>query len=213
MMMVVMNQQSCLDRYYRRRLLTQSEDHGMVGWESPESQRARFSVLAQSVPLQGVRLLDVGCGVGSLCGFLAEEGIVADYTGVDILADMTDRARRKYPQAGFVTGDALSARLFPEASFDVVFSSGVFNLEQGCDEDFLNRSLANLFGYSREWLVFNLLHEKSADREPEYRYYRPDAVRDTLRSCCPSSAEIRILDEYLPNDFTVIVRRAKSGRG
>ena len=57
---------------------------------------------------------------------------------------------------------------------------------------------------TREYLVFNLLHERVAEEGERYFYYDPAAVMEMLS---PLPCEVRILDDYLPNDFTVICRK------
>jgi SAM-dependent methyltransferase len=51
-------------------------------------------------------LLDVGCGYGGLLAFATQQGYELDYTGVDIVPDMIEHARRLNPGA-YILGDAL----------------------------------------------------------------------------------------------------------
>jgi len=94
---------------------------------------------------------------------------------------------------------------FAPGSFDVVFCSGAFNLNLGNNDEFLPRAVARLFELAREYVVFNLLHVRSACDDPKYAWYDPADVRGAVR---PFAADCRILDDYLPNDFTVICRKA-----
>ena len=57
-------------RHYEPRLDRETEPYRILDWASPQSQEARFQVLADEVPLAGKTLLDVGCGLGDLYGFL-----------------------------------------------------------------------------------------------------------------------------------------------
>ena len=60
-----------LKEHYEPRIRPDRLGYQILDWENQESQFCRFEVLLRRVPLEGRRLLDLGCGVGDLCGFLA----------------------------------------------------------------------------------------------------------------------------------------------
>ncbi|SEP20146.1 Methyltransferase domain-containing protein [Methylobacterium sp. UNC300MFChir4.1] len=66
-------------------------------------------------PLAGKRVVDIGCGAGTLARRLVDAG--ARVTGIDPGAEALARARAAVPEARFeaATGEALP---FPDASFD-----------------------------------------------------------------------------------------------
>ena len=69
------------------------------------------------------RILDLGCGTGTLTAQLA--CLAQTVIGVDSSASMIKKAREQYPALTFSVCDAL---LLPfEAQFDVVFSNAVFH--------------------------------------------------------------------------------------
>lgn len=76
------------------------------------------------------KILDVGCGPGSITtgfGNLVPQGSVV---GVDISEEVLEGARSSLPAAAtnitFQAADLLAGLPFPDASFDVVFSSQLF---------------------------------------------------------------------------------------
>lgn len=72
---------------------------------------------------QGRRVLDIGCGAGTLLEAAVAAG--ADAVGVDISPAMVDAARRRNPAATVVTADAQTADLLeiaPGVPFDRVVS-------------------------------------------------------------------------------------------
>jgi len=72
----------------------------------------------------GVRVLDVGCGTGSLTREAARRAAPAPVLGVDLSATMIDVARARAAglgNAGFVRADA-QVHPFPDAGFDAVVS-------------------------------------------------------------------------------------------
>jgi ubiquinone/menaquinone biosynthesis C-methylase UbiE len=66
-------------------------------------------------PLPGKRILDIGCGSGTLAKRLAEDG--AAVTGIDPGAAALEKARSAVPEARFEAASA-DALPFPAASFD-----------------------------------------------------------------------------------------------
>ena len=72
----------------------------------------------------GLRVLDVGCGLGTLAAAAAARG--ATVTGVDLAAGMLAEARRRHPQVEFVLADA-EALPFADAAFDVALGAFIVN--------------------------------------------------------------------------------------
>ena len=186
-------------------------------WSDALAQQIRFAVLGDNVELAGRRLLDVGCGTGDLWAFLRDRDIATDYLGVDLVDKAIAEARRRHPDGRFETVDVFAAGTFapepfdvfapggfPAESFDVVFSSGAFNLDVGNNRAFLPVAIARLVELSREVMAFNLLHARTASMYSHCVYWQPDEVRDMLADFC---GRVEIIDDYLPNDFTVICRK------
>ena len=183
------------------------KDHEILGWESEEAQNLRFQVFADAVGLENKSLLDVGCGLGNLLTYLDKRGVCFDYTGVDILERMIRQATRRCTSGTFIRGDVFTENIFRDNSFDAVFASGIFNLNLGNNETFFPDAVKKLYGIAREYLAFNLLHTHSPDRDDRFYYYHPDEVREWLTSQLIGNPDIRIISEYLPNDFTVVIRK------
>ena len=196
--------------HYEPRMTPGRANYDVLDWASTASQQARFEVLLAGVDLRGKSLLDVGCGLGDLYALLRARGIPADYTGVDILEKMAQAARQRHPGARFHCADIFAANPFGAEAFDVVFSSGLFNLNLGNNRDFLSRALARFLEVSREHVVFNMLHTRATTDDDRYFHHHPQEVLRVLKSL---PCEARIIDDYLPNDFTVICRKRADGAG
>jgi SAM-dependent methyltransferase len=69
----------------------------------------------------GERVLDVGCGTGSLSATLAARCRTAELRGIDFSPVYVEHARRHHPGITFDVGDAC-ALAFPDRSFDRVLS-------------------------------------------------------------------------------------------
>ncbi len=189
--------------HYQPRIDEQRDNYDVVDWASAEAQQARFAVLIDSVPLDERTLLDVGCGLGDLWIFLKSREISVEYCGVDLLVEMTASAAGQSPEARFVCGDIFDpdAPALGGERFDVVFCSGTLNLELGNNTEFLPEALERMLGLAREHMVVNLLHARCEKKYPHCAYYDPQAVLKILE---PMACGIRLIDDYLHNDFTLV---------
>ena len=77
------------------------------------------------------RVLDLGCGLGTELGHLADHGVPLA-VGVDRSIAPLQRARRLHPAVKFVQADVLRLP-FPGAGFDVVLDRGCFHSLQAAD--------------------------------------------------------------------------------
>ena len=190
--------------HYEHRITPGRAHYDVLDWASAASQRRRFEVLVDNVPLAGKSLLDIGCGLGDLAALLDERALAVEYTGVDVLARMVDACRERFPARRFVRADLFAGDDAPGEAWDVVYCSGAFNLDLGNNMAFLARAIRRMLDLSREHVVFNLLHARSPCLEEGYFSYDPAEVLALLP---PAAGEVRILDDYLPNDFTVFCRK------
>ena len=190
--------------YYRKRLLKEEHSHVNLGWENQEAHLARFKVLLDNMESNHKSLLDVGCGLGDLYKLLSDHSITCEYTGVDILREMVEEAQRRYPDANFVHGDVFSQTLFPYLAFDIVYCSGVFNLNLGNNKKFLRRAFARFNVLSADKIIVNMLHERAQNKEAEYFYYDPE---ETAKLAESFTWKVDVIDDYLHNDFTLICEK------
>ena len=189
--------------YYESKMGQGLPDYGVLGWESEKAQQLRFDMLLNAVVLEGKLLLDIGCGMGNLLEYLDSNKINVKYTGVDILESMIEYAECKKLKGEFCCVDVFDNEAFTSRSFDIVYTSGIFNLNLGNNREFLLKALKKMLEMAKEAIVFNLLHKDSPDREDKYYYYDPEEVRKLLEDF-PGAGKVVIKEQYLNNDFTVV---------
>lgn len=74
-------------------------------------------------PQPGERILDLGCGTGDLAYEISASGALV--TGMDDSAEMMERAKSKYPELTFMTGDGQNFET--ETPYDAVFSNAALH--------------------------------------------------------------------------------------
>lgn len=72
-------------------------------------------------PKAGARILEIGCGPGTIVGYLPP----SDYLGFDLSPKYIELARKRFPTAHFVCERVSQFTLAREQSFDVVLAFGI----------------------------------------------------------------------------------------
>ncbi|MEO6455940.1 MAG: class I SAM-dependent methyltransferase [Ginsengibacter sp.] len=80
-------------------------------------------VLGWLHPQKGERILDVGCGTGTLTEKISEAGAIV--TGIDASEEMINKAMESFPDIEFLVKDATHFSF--DGSFDAVFSNATFH--------------------------------------------------------------------------------------
>jgi SAM-dependent methyltransferase len=205
-MSIIRKTQAPLDivkSHYEPRLDRYEEGHEILDWENEKSQMDRFRIFADTVPLENRSLLDVGCGIADLYAYLQRRHIPVHYTGIDILPKMVERAKKRFPELPLYTGDIFMDSPFGSKGFDMLYCSGIFNLEMGDNHNFLREAIPIFFHHSREWVVFNLLDPDHYVEECRYCFFDPEEVRSWVSAY---SGDVRLFRDYVPNDFTIVAR-------
>ena len=90
-------------------------------------QRTVLKLAAEQVPHPGA-ILDVGCGTGRLLGLAQGKFPGAKLAGVDAAIEMVRQAQVLHPGGAIEFQHAIAEELpFPDASFDLVFSTMTFH--------------------------------------------------------------------------------------
>jgi len=115
---------------YNERLGRFGNHHKTVGWGSAEDQALRFEVLCRGLSLEGRRILDVGCGLGDFVPWARRKfGDSFSYHGVDVAADLVERARELHgDERRLFSSGLLEDNVDEGERFDFVICSGTFSL-------------------------------------------------------------------------------------
>ena len=179
--------------FYDRHLKDFGDSPQAVRWTA-EGQLRRYEALLQiSGDLAGKRVLDFGCGKGDFYGFMKEKGISLNYCGIDINENLIALAKRKYPEAEFISMDLEEAEI--GLMFDVIFICGVFNLRVAGVEDSMKDVLRKLFRLCTGSLHINLLTYYIPQRSVELFYVKPEEILRLAVSELSKSVTLRHMGE------------------
>lgn len=187
---------------FHRRRLGQSPLKEL-GWRDAHSQHVRFSALCRWGDLSGKVVLDLGCGHGDLKPFLDTRFPGVKYLGLDLMPEFVQEAARRHghlPDTHFLHADFLTATL-PEV--DVVLACGSLNYRT---DNVLHpeAAIARMWEIARSGVAFNLLDESEFEPSLSLCGYDPDQILSFCRNLDPDA---RILQDYSPEDFTILMRR------
>jgi len=197
--------------YYSEKLSShQSLSAEAVGW-SEYLQERLFDCLIEIIDDHDhFSVLDVGCGLGHLAGHLASLGYCTyDYTGIDIVEEMIQKAGVLYRNQLFLKEDFLKYSFF--RSYDYTFCSGALNIITNhrffTQEEYIAAFIARLYHLAEKGCAFNLLSSRSADLFPDtgnFYYADPESIK---KMCLRICNDVTIIDDGQDYTFTVFMKR------
>ncbi len=174
---------------------------GALDYGGPESQRARFEVLAAAFDVTGASVLDVGCGLAHLADFLEERYEGVRYQGIDVSPAMVEQARRRRPDLRLECGNIHDS---VPGEFDVVYANGIFYLLGGQAPTLMRELVERMWSLARRGLAFTSLSTWGG--EPAHDEFQADPL-ETIEFCRTLTPSLSLRHDYLPHDFAVILRR------
>ena len=174
-----------------------------LGWKNITSQQRRFEILAQIGDLNGVTILDLGCGYGDLKPFLDELYSDFTYVGVDQIPAFAKMGSEKYgslKNTHFIEAD------FSQLSFDnvdYILASGAFGYKCA-KETYYWETIGRMIQSAKKGVAFNMLDDHLF---PEHNLLKAHNRAYVTAFCTKLTKNIEIIDGYLKDDFTVFIRK------
>ncbi len=192
-----------INDHYQPRLDEYSDSTDILDWEDEYSHYLRFKITEPYLDFTSKKILDVGCGLGDFYVWLKSKYSLFEYTGTDILPSMVQKAQSYHPETNFVLADAFDESSFPEKSFDIVFCSGIFNLNLGNNYEFMQKAITSFLRLAKGSIFINFLHQRINNKYGDkYFYYDPDKVLNFV----PNTVQkILVLDNYLESDCSLFI--------
>lgn len=200
-------------RAYEQRFDLYGEIPAGVFWVDKSRQIARFDVIFSQISrmIYGeYSLADIGCGYGAMVDYLLQKktGNLTFYSGYDICRSLIYSCEDRFSKLGlkFKMGDC------PEKAVDVSIMSGTYNLAVTKNvqhwEGYIEECLKRVWEKTNTAMIFNLqisnLGRSFISRNQIY-YAHQMEMYSRLNNLF-GYTEI-ILEERIPNDITLIVKR------
>ncbi|MEA3512052.1 MAG: class I SAM-dependent methyltransferase [Campylobacterota bacterium] len=165
-----------------------------VHWNSKYTQYKRFEIITKLIKkeIKESSLVDVGCGFGEYYNYLLNnKRLPKKYIGIDCENYMIEVSKKRFPKQIFKTQDILKDDLKVS---DYYVASGALNI---LNIDEVKLFIEKCFNASNKAFVFNYLKDLT------FKDIEKDEIVDI---CKRYTKDITIKDDYLENDFTVIMR-------
>jgi SAM-dependent methyltransferase len=190
--------------FYNTRFESLGRSIGSVGWGSYADQSLRFDMLFRGIDIKGKVILDVGCGLGDLVGWLDERtGGDFTYIGVDIAAKLLNDARKRFGshKCQFLEGEILGLEL-PQVDISVL--SGTLSAKMPNISDYAQSVLLRMYELSQDWSCANFLSTYVDFELEKNQHYRPEEVFTWARQI---SSKINLFHDYPLYEFTLQIAR------
>ncbi len=196
-----------LNTYYRTNLASHGAGAKGVGWKNEEAQQVRFDQLQKVIYTENFSVNDAGCGVGDLVSSLRRVHENVSYRGYDLMPEMIEGAKAKFPKEPFFLVKALDEMQVADYSM----ASGILNLKFDYSErewkEYILETISILNKKSLLGFSFNAL-TKYSDAEfmkPELYYSDPSWLFDYCKT--HFAKNVALLHDYSQYDFTILVKK------
>ncbi|MFW5683204.1 MAG: hypothetical protein ACOC1G_09395 [Phycisphaeraceae bacterium] len=195
---------------YRKAQTVYGSDFDVTLWASETTQRKRFEVFRDMLPLTGKIVLDAGCSRADFAAFLLQHGVeYGKYIGVDGIEQVLAYARdRDLPRAEYYHGDLVTDRdLLAIGPPEVTVISGTLNtMKYGAAVKLLEHAWAGC----TQTLAFNFLSDRCDTRAPRQAYpaRRLPAMR-LFDWALKKTWDVRYRQDYFPfgHDATIVMQK------
>ncbi len=185
--------------YWDQRARSAADDCSRIE-SGRKGQRLRFEAFLRAHDLKGRSILDVGCGVGDFFARLRENGVAAEYCGIDLSSEMIGRARERFPEGRFEIGEAGTVG----RRFDYTVAFAIHNVKVEHGRDILERSLRQQYDACDVAAHISLLTDRYQGFDPHIQAWRAEDILTLALSITPY---VMLRHDYLPNDFSVTLYR------
>ena len=205
--------------YYRQKLAEHGPTIRGLDWSNQDRQRLVFEQITKICcsPRSGARdggfsLIDYGCGLGSLLGYLMENSWHCEkYIGFDLLPDMLAAGKKSYVDLKMAEFTDQEDSLEPA---DYVVASGLITVKADAQfsawQNYVLEKIQRMWSLAKKGLAFNSLTKYSDPPKMQDHLYYADPC--FLFDYCKTnlSRNVALLHDYGLYEFTILVRRDES---
>jgi len=195
---------------YDDRLDAKGFVHESLGW-TRDNVMIRLKELIALIPNDGSRykILDVGCGLGSLVDCLEHSDLNFEYLGIDINPRLIEKCKEVYPEYEF---QLLNEDFdYDCLVYDYALMSGVFNhiRTDGNEKNFMQSMIGKYFALAKKGVVWNLLTDRveyNTDHNVNYN------VLETLEFCYSLTNSVAMMNTHLRFEASFAIYKSSFDR-
>jgi SAM-dependent methyltransferase len=188
---------------YESRYQQHGYDPKTLGWFKGK-QKMRFSILTSQVDLEGMSILDVGCGFGDLNFHLKSVLKEYQYYGIDCVDSLIDEAVKRHPEdfINFNIGDFLDES---PRQYDYIVASGIFNynLDNEDNYSYISKVMKKSFDECTIGVAFDFLSDKVDYKKYDVTFHsNPSNILDMAYGL---TRNIVLRNDYAPFEFSIFL--------
>ncbi len=172
---------------------------GSLLWASPKTQAIRFKGLLQAVSIDGLTVMDVGCGRADLLPYmLATHRYPRSYLGVEAIEALALAAEKlQYPNCRIIRGDFVDDPSVLDAGADVLLYSGSLNT---MDSPSFYACIRSAHAAANRAVAFNFLCSPLLAGAGHLAWHSVDQVMEFCRGL---SCQVKLFNNYMRGDATI----------
>jgi SAM-dependent methyltransferase len=190
-------------KLYQEKYKKYGVDPKSLCWHQKGAAHQRFRVLWAEIDFNQRSVLDVGCGFGEMGKFLLKRYKGVKYTGVDIVPEFIEEAKKHLLDVSFEICDYFAHPM--EKKFDIVIASGTLNSNVEDNIGFRKKAIKVMFEHTKRILAFNMLgaHPQPASNKDSNIWFA-DSI-EILKYCMSLTRRVVLRANYHPTDFTIFM--------
>lgn len=190
---------------YLRRFRKYGVDPRSLKWQSGKAAEQRYKEIASLADFEGKDILDVGCGFGGTIPFIAVSADTFSYTGIDLVGEFIEEARKLYPQRTFIKGDYFKKPL--KKKFDIIIANGSLNANLKDNLSFRKRAIRVMYEHARKAVIFNMAGGYPQQRAaPGSNVWFADA-KEIEKFCQSLTPNVTLMSHPGRREFSLVLRR------
>ncbi len=161
--------------WYKKRLGEHGQSVDILAAGTEHRRHIRFGVMTDVGITSGCSVLDVGCGLADYYAYLRDRGYEISYTGIDVVPELINQARLKYPGLDLQVRDLLTEPLKPK-TYDYVVSTHVFTLRFGKESNIplVEKIMKCIYSIARKGVAIDFITKYVDFQEPHLEYHSPE---------------------------------------
>ncbi len=186
--------------FYNKRVDQYGHNTLACDYGNANSQIKKFEVLSKVIDLNGLSLLDIGCGFADYSTYLETRFKDITYEGYDISEKMIESARLLKPKTILSVKNIIDDDSNVRETHDIVTANGIFYLLGADAQSLMVKLVKAMYKRAKIAIAFNSLSSWS-DKD-DSNEFKADPV-ETIEWCKRITPWVTLRHDYMPHDFTV----------